>query len=215
MIEQFIDKIRYKIGYFCDIKTILEIGSRDAIQAVEFADTFKSAKIYAFEANPESVKNCFYTSRNYVNIEVIPKAVTDRDGEVDFYPIDMFNSPIKNIGASSLYPISELYRSKENLLQKKITVPCCRLDTFCKEKGVSPDLIWCDLEGGELPALQSLGIYLKNVKAIYVETTFQRLYVGNTMFDELNDFLVNNDFSLFYKPDELYRGDCIYLNNNN
>lgn len=42
---------------FNDIKTILDIGSRDSYQSVEFRNWFPNAKIIAFEANFDDLVN--------------------------------------------------------------------------------------------------------------------------------------------------------------
>ena len=40
-------------------KVILDIGSRDLEQSIEFTSVYPLAEIYAFEPNPEQYKICY------------------------------------------------------------------------------------------------------------------------------------------------------------
>jgi hypothetical protein len=56
------------------------------------------------------------------------------------------------------------------------------------------DIIWMDLQGAELLALKGLGEYIKNVEFIHTEVSYKEIYNGQVMFDELNKFVLLNDF---------------------
>lgn len=211
MIEEFLNKITPCLEN--PIECVFDIGSRDGLQSIEFSKRFPSAKIYAFEANPESIETCLQNTKDYPNITLVPKACLDFDGRTAFYAIDMEKSPIKNIGASSCFPISNLYKSRENLLQKTIEVPCCRLDTFMVNNNIDKvDLLWIDAEGSEICVIWGMGDKIKTVRAIYVETTFKPLYYGNRMFEDVHWALFKQGFRLIYKPQEEFRGDLVYIN---
>ncbi len=82
MTEDFIKAIE---KYNFDVKTIVDIGTRDLEQSKELHERFPNAKIYAFEANPESYQNCLKNKPDY--IEVIHGAAMDYDGEISFYAV--------------------------------------------------------------------------------------------------------------------------------
>jgi hypothetical protein len=64
-----------------------------------------------------------------------------------------------------------------------------------KESNISHvDIIWMDLQGAELLALQSLGDYLKKVEYIFTEVSHKEMYTGQVMFPELHTFLLQNGF---------------------
>lgn len=212
MIEKFCNIVG---KYFRneDIRVILDIGSRDLDQSIEFNRIYKLAKIFAFECSPEQYKICLAKSKDYTNIKVSGKAVHEIDGGCDFYCIDTIKH--NNYGASSLFETSGKYDSIEILPQYKIDIECTRLDTFCKENGINNiDLIWIDIQGAELYAFKGLGNLIYNVKAINTEIIFQEIYTGNALFGELDKYLSEHGFILINKHNEIenWWGDAIYIN---
>ena len=75
-ISNFID--------FNEVNTILDIGSRDGYQSVEFRTWFPDAKIVAFEANPNQISLCENVLKNQ-NVTLVPKAAGDFNGKTKFY----------------------------------------------------------------------------------------------------------------------------------
>jgi len=57
----FLDKINSK-----EIKIILELGSRDLLDAIKLINYFEDSKVYAFECNNDCLIEC---NKNYVNLE--------------------------------------------------------------------------------------------------------------------------------------------------
>jgi FkbM family methyltransferase len=211
MIEKFVSYIKN------EPKVIFDIGSRDCQQAVEFSKTFPNAKVYAFECNPNTLSLCRENSKGY-NITLIDKAVNIYDGVCTFYPIDQEKTITSwsdgNPGASSLFKTNGKY-TIERYVQNEITVPCIRLDTVIKNNNIDVvDVIWMDLQGAELLALQSLGDFLHTVNYIHVEVTYQEMYTGQVLFEELDSFMNKNNFIKLTEP--TYQGwqqDLIYKRN--
>lgn len=172
------------------ISTIVECGSRDGKDAVELFKAYNPQVIYSFEANPESVPVCEQNVNGY-NIKIIPKAVSNMDGRMIFYPVDMERSRDKNIGASSLL----MFREQGDLIQKEIEVPSIRLDTFMAEQNIGRvDLLCMDLQGTEYLALEGLGTRLKDVRYIIMEVFFRSAYHGDKLFKEVRMWLEDRDF---------------------
>jgi hypothetical protein len=67
LIDKFISHIRKTDPSF-EARIILDIGSRDLDQSIEFSSVYKNSKIYAFEPNPEQFNICLNKSINYENI---------------------------------------------------------------------------------------------------------------------------------------------------
>ena len=184
------------INFVSDIiskpKIILEIGSKDAIQSIEFSKLFPKAKIYAFECNPPSIKTCIENTKNYKNIEIIPYAVFNKNEKIDFYPVS------EETGASSLFKLNKEYAEESNFNQEEITVDTIRIDTWAKEKGINKiDLIWIDLQGVEYEAFEGMGELLHDVQAIYTEVEIKELYIGQKLMKDISKLLSENGFSLF------------------
>ena len=204
---------RHFINYISDKisnpKIILEIGSRDAFQSIEFSRIYPKAKIYAFECNPESIKTCIKNTKNYKNIEVIPYAVFNKNEKMKFYPVQEL------IGVSSLFKLTKEYSIKHNFTQKEITVDAIRIDTWAKKKGIEKiDLVWIDLQGAEYEAFEGMGKLLSNVQAIYTEVEVKELLIGQKLMKDITRLLDENGF-YFLRYTECSKnlwGNAIYLN---
>ena len=138
-----------------EINVILELGSRDGLQAVEFANHYPNSVIYAFECNPYSVPTVKNNIKEYNNINLQQYAVSDKTETIDFFPCH------SNVGASSIYEPSGKYDKWEKYyLSDTIQVQAIRLDEFLKKNNInSVDLVFADLQGAELKALIGLGKY--------------------------------------------------------
>lgn len=176
---------------------ILELGSRDALDAIQIGRLFPKSPVVAFEANPESARIC---ERNIAfararNVALIDKAVSDVDGTVEFFPFDA--DKYDNVGSSSMMKIDfvttrtegEADYDRENP-QYRITVESLRLDTFLRDRGIARvDLVLMDLQGAELLALRGMGDRLSEVSHIVSEASLRSTYVGGCSFDDLDRYL--------------------------
>ncbi|MFZ9376533.1 MAG: FkbM family methyltransferase [Candidatus Fonsibacter ubiquis] len=186
-----------------DIDVVFDIGACHALESVEFAKKFSNAKIFTFEANPISYEVCLENTKDYPSISVINKAVNDYDGVCKFYPIDKEKTITTwedgNQGASSLYKANGAYDHIEKYVQYEIEIPCIRLDTFCKENNINKiDIIWMDLQGAELKALQSLDSLLETVQIIHTELEMNPMYENQCLFNDVYEFLLDKGFDLDY-----------------
>lgn len=202
------------IDFVCDtisnVNIILEIGSRDALQSIEFSKLFPKAKIYAFECYPPNIKKCIDNTKNYKNIEIIPKAIFNKTGKMTFYPTS------RNIGAGSLFKITKEYGSDCIFPQEEIIVDTIRISTWAKEKGIEKiDLVWIDLQGAEYQAFRGMGKFLYNIQAIYTEVENKELYINQKLMKDVTRLLSKKGFSLlqYNKVSKHLWGNAIYINN--
>jgi FkbM family methyltransferase len=171
---------------------IVECGSRDCLDAIEVLNCYNPRKIYSFECNPESIQVCKHNIANYDNIELVESAVGNCDDVIDFYATDMEKSKDKNIGASSALFHN---RGQKDFIQKKISVPCTRLDTFMNNNNIENiDLLCLDLQGYEKVALEGMGERIKDVSYIITEVNFESYYEDSVLFDDLLVFLNEKGF---------------------
>jgi len=184
-----------------NVEVIFDIGSCHCLESVEFAKKYKNSKVFAFEANPESYQVCLNNSKNYPSIEVINQAINDYDGSCKFYPMDKDKTITTwedgNQGASSLYRANGAYDHIEKYVQYEIEVPCTRIDSFCNKNNIDHiDIVWMDLQGAELKALQSMGSILDTIQIIHTELEVNPMYEGQCLFSDVNQFLTQNGFDL-------------------
>jgi FkbM family methyltransferase len=182
-----------------DVLVIFDIGSLHCLESIEFSKKYKNAKIYAFEANPESYKVCLENTKYINNITVINKCINDYDGECTFYPINPEKTVTTwfdgNRGASSMFKSNGSVDHIEKYVQDEIKVPCLRLDTFCSENNITKiDAIWMDLQGAELLAINSLGEILNTVNVIQTELEINPMYENQCLYCDVNEVLINKGF---------------------
>lgn len=215
MIEPFMSAIS---GYLhaSDVRTAFDVGSRDALQALELAAEFPKARIHAFECNPQTIQLCLENAACEPRISIVSRAVHENDGTCLFYPIDPSRTHTTwrdgNPGASSIFLANGTYEH-EHFVQHRVEVPAVRLDTYCKETKIdSVDLIWMDLQGAELMALRSLGTRISHLDFLWTEVTHREIYTGQCLFNEVHEFLVGKGFKLVREPEMGgWQGDAVYI----
>ena len=175
-------------------KTILDIGSRDLQQSIEFHSKWPEAKIYAFEPTPEQFHICNELAAGYDNIQVYQLAIGDKKGVVDFY------KTLGNIGASSLLePIDIPFSSNQDV--EKISVKVDTLENWMAYANVpKADILWIDTQGTELLALKGMGSSLRDVKSLHCEASPQAYYKGHGLKIDLEQFLMDEGFALEFHP---------------
>ena len=210
LIDKFINHIKLTDVNFIP-KIIMDIGSRDLEQSIEFNSVFPDAKIIAFEPNPTQFKVCLDKSLDFDNISVEKLAISNSSGVLDFYVTH------GNIGASSLLePINVPFASTQNFT--KISVNSIKLIDWMENNDIeNVDLMWLDTQGVELDALRSMGEKIKNVKFIHCEAAELPYYRGHLLKEELVTFLKNMGFTILsineaYHP--FNEGDIIATNTN-
>jgi FkbM family methyltransferase len=219
-VDTFYTFVNQKFKNPDDVSVIFDIGSLHCLESIEFSKRFKNSSIYAFEANPESYKVCLENTKDIDNITVVNKAVNDYDGTCIFCPINEDETITTwfdgNRGASSLFKANGSYDHIEKYVQDEIEVPCIRLDSFCEENGIDKvDLIWMDLQGAELIALQSLGNLLSKVKVIHTELEINPMYEGQCLFSDVSEYLKTMGFIRVYgNPGVEFGTDFIFVNKN-
>lgn len=201
-----------------EVEVIFDVGACHALESVELSKKYPNAKVYTFEANPVSYNVCLENTEGYDSITVINEAVNDYDGLCKFYPMDKEKTVTTwedgNQGASSLYRANGQYDFIEKYVQYEIEVPCTRLDTFCEKNNIDKiDVIWMDLQGAELKALQSLGSRLDTVQIIHTELEMNPMYEGQCLFSDVNEYLTNNGFDLEYGDTNVQFGSNFIFTN--
>lgn len=220
--------LSYRIGRdpFDDLKRQLKNNNLDCVVdggayrgdfSLEVSNHFPFATIYAFEPQADSYLLLMNNVAGRENIKPINCALGENNGEAVLY---------KNVSAMT----NSLSQSTKDALryfagyndpvgQEKVEV--LTLADFMKQKGIQEiDLLKLDLQGYELNALRGLKDRLEQVKSIYIEVEFMRLYEGASLFSEVDSFLHERGFIFFQfyglvrSPDNgrLLFGDAIFLN---
>ena len=179
------------------IKTILEIGSRDLLDANNLAHHFH-ARVFAFEGNPDNYERM---ELHHVDqrVHIVYSAVSRSDDNITFFPLNL--TLYRNAGAGGLYmmdfngrdPRDKDYRRPP--VQYAVSVPSTRLDTFLSHHLLAKvDIICMDVQESELEVLKSAGKRLKDVRFIVSEASTVSTYHRGNNFTSLHSFLVSEGF---------------------
>ena len=203
---------------------ILEIGSRDALDAIDLYNKFK-CNIYAFECNPTAIEimnqNINYHIEENEKISVVEYAINNLDNNsLDFYP-----TIIDNIGASSIFKLTQNSNNQEIIehtnrhLQKHIKVKSIRLDSWINKYNIQYNkikLLCIDLQGNELQALQSLSNFINSVEIIICEAQYEKCYDNSSLISEIYNYLIKYNFIClnYNQNNDKAFSDFIFIKNN-
>lgn len=126
--------------------TVLDLGAHVGYYSRIFSEWVgPTGKVYAFEASPENqeILRRNLSSPRYANVEVVPRAVSDRVGIAK-----LFVSP----GHSNHSLLSGFAAA-----EKVVEIPAVSVDAFLTERGIpSLDFVKMDIEGAEHIALEGM-----------------------------------------------------------
>jgi FkbM family methyltransferase len=179
----FLDELNIKVN------TAVELGSRDAKDAIAIADRY-GCHVVCWEANPPSIEVCEFVIGNREDITLVKKAVWSENTTIPFYPV--VNG---NIGASSAFKADPSYPYERRYQQKEIYVEAQRLDDWWGDRP-APELLCMDLQGGELEALKGCGDLLNDIQVIVTEGQYRPLYHNTPVLKDLEEYLKQYDFHL-------------------
>ena len=184
-----------------EINLILEIGVCECFDSILLRRHYKRP-VYSFECNPRAISDLKIRFKDFPQIHLIEKAVTDVTGTIPFYDsywiadssIYQFNLELlKEINKERWNEMSHMYNNP-----KKIDVLSTRLDDWCNENNIDEiGLICMDVQGATLPVLKGLGTYLQKVKYIITEVEYKSIYQGESLFEEIFNFMQQNGFMCF------------------
>lgn len=209
-VDRFLDR--------SSVRTIVELGSRDAEVSIALKRAFPQARVFAFECNPAAIELCRrnIAAAQVEGVTLVPRAISDCNGTIDFFAIDPARTitPHRdgNIGASSLFQASPDY-PHEQYVQNRISVEATTLAQWARENSITGiDLVWMDLQGAELKALQGMEDILRNIKILYTEVEFKQIYIGQPLFPEIDRFMRERGFRLHgqFNRSEWF-GDALYV----
>jgi len=150
------------------ISAVCDIGSLDGADALTFRDAVPESSVYAFEPNPDNFRlmesNQAFQERN---IQVVPLAATNYDGEAEFFLVEAdYSQRDSRRGMSSLYR-----RSGEWTPAAVVRVKTTRLDTFLADK-CPPHArlaLWIDTEGTAYEVIEGITRMAERVYLLHVE----------------------------------------------
>lgn len=200
--QHFLDKIPKD-----QIHSILEIGSRDAVDSIRLSEYYKK-HVFCFECNPLVLDQCSQMIGSNKNITLVPMAAWNETTVIPFYPV-----PVGNVGASSCYKISS-QGSHVGIKQDTVYVPAIRLDDWLATNGIDTiDLLCIDAQGATLPILEGFGDRIHDVKYIITEVIYKKIYEGDPLYPEIKQYLTAHGFTVFFENPAVEWNDVLFIRN--
>ena len=210
-----------------DHLTIFDIGACEGEDSIRYKKTFRKAKVFSFEPLPKNLEKIKKTVSRHSfqhEIEIIPVALSDKNGVAKFY-VSSGTPPGKetnelwdygNKSSSLLSPSEELKKHHPWLkFNSQIDVKTQRMDSFCEERKIdSVDFIHMDVQGAELQVLAGAGGLLNEIKAIWLEVENVELYQSQPLKKEVEKFMHSHGFVRLIDTVNHLSGDQFYYNKN-
>jgi FkbM family methyltransferase len=167
-------------------ESVLHVGAHEAEESAEY-ERHNWTPVIWIEAQPKLVQQLRETL-DPVKHTVMEAAVFNVDDlELEFkISSNSQSSSLLNFGTHSRdYP--------EITVVENLKVRTSRLETIL-ESGNIPEFLNLDIQGVELPALESLGDLIKSVRFIYTEVNRIEVYEGCSLIGEIDEFLNTHGF---------------------
>jgi FkbM family methyltransferase len=150
-----------------------------------------TAKILLIEANPKAVERLQANFANQPNVRVVHSAIANHNN-----PVTLNLTSIES--SSSILPFTGYQEIYPNLkTTQQITVESHSLDSLLHELNLRPadfNFLYLDIQGAEFLALQGATELLKQIEAIYTTVSYEDLFEGAALIDQVDAFLSEHHF---------------------
>lgn len=187
---------------------IIEAGAHVGGDTRAMARRWRGATIHAFEPVPELFDHLEQNVRGLPGVHCHRLALGAVSGSAP-----MWLSSGASDGSSSLRPPKTHLTSHPDVeFDTVATVESVTLDDWSKERDLLPDLLWLDLQGGELDALRGGEAVLEHVRLIHSEVSVIEEYEGCALYPELRAWLEERGFRVLVEalPADAPQGNVLF-----
>ena len=196
------------------IETIIDIGSNEGQFIQSITKILPGGRIYAFEPIPSCYTRLIENTRT-LQVKAFNCGLSDVNGHTE---INVSN----NLVSSSILGMKDLHRNMypESAYQEKQTIELRRLDdVFAAEAPPGNMLVKIDVQGYEEKVLTGGTQTIRKASAVIIETSFEPLYEGQWLFDNVYRYFMEAGFRFIGFADQalskrtgipLY-GDAIFI----
>lgn len=178
-----------------NIETIFDIGANTGQFATMLSEVLPKASMYSFEPLGDCFEKLLLNMKNHPRFRAFNFALGDRDYETEIYRS-------KHSPSSSILPMKDLHKKvvPQSDLEAIEKIAVKRLDGItddldCKEN----ILVKLDVQGYEDRVICGGKKLISKAKVLIIETSFQSLYEGQPLFDDIYNMIRQMNF--------LYMGD--------
>lgn len=194
---------------------ILDVGANTGQFARAAHTVFPNARIYSFEPLPNCLTAMRERMKGIDRFQAFGSAIGNEDGAITIH--QNMSSP-----SSSILPMTPEHTEAFPWTEggTEIEVEIHRLDHFLPQLDLSGNvLLKIDVQGFSQQVLLGATETLSQARAVFIETSFVRLYEGEATFDATYRFMIDAGFEFAGFLDQLehpksgriLQGDAIYL----
>ena len=168
-----------------NINTVFDIGANVGQFAKLIHEVLPTATIYSFEPLEDCYEELKKRMGKISNFKAFNFVLGDTDGETEFHRSEF--SP-----SSSVLPMADLHKQNFPYTAKDtiIKVRSARLDNIAKDLPIEENiLIKIDVQGSEDKVIAGGENTIKQATILILETSFQTLYEGQPLFEDIYDSL--------------------------
>jgi len=202
-----------------NINTVIDIGANIGEFTFIFSELFPNAYIYAFEPLPDCFNQLEKRTKNMRNIKIFNFALGSTEGELKLHKSSWHP-------ASSFREMGDLHKQNypHSSESDDLIVRIKKLDDIFKKESLTNNIfIKMDVQGFEDEVIKGGPNIFKNAKVVVVESSYQKLYDNEPLFDGIYSLLKPLGFEFrgslkqsVSKSDESFlQADCIFIKRNN
>jgi FkbM family methyltransferase len=183
---------------------ILEAGACDGTDTARFAAQWPGAVIHAFEPVPSLYAEAARRTAGLPGVRLHPLALSDRCGWAVMHAADPGRGA--NRGTSSLLAHAQPPPGVADVRVETVTIA-----DWAAAQGVRRiDLMWLDMEGGELAALRAAGPVLATAAAVCMEVSREERHAGAPLYGEVAAWMRDQGFRAAIDRVSLWFGNMLF-----
>lgn len=169
---------------------IVEAGAHIGRGTKKMSAFWPNGTIHAFEPIPEIFTSLKKRTVGCTNVVYHNYALSNSS-----ISQEIFVSGGRTTAVSSLLEPKEFKKEKPDVTFTSQKIETIALDDWAKQNNINHvDLLWLDLQGAELLALQGATNILTSVTAIHIEVALTERYKNNPLYTEITAWLQKNGF---------------------
>ena len=199
---------------------ILDIGTNDGLDAVNFSKKFPNATIHCFEPDPRAINRFMELSAMYANLTLHQIAIGSVNGTVPFYQSDGF-PPDKasrdlrpqgwDLSGSIRKPTGHIDANPWCTFEKTIDVRSMTLDSWLLEHPSikTIEFMRLDTQGAEGDIFKNCPLALSRTNYIFTEFSNDEWFDGQVSLAELDRILENFEIMQVFDNDVLFKSKTL------
>lgn len=176
-------------------RTLIDVGANVGQFSVAALNIFKGVHVHAFEPIESCVNKLRLNTSKYSNVHIHAVALSAKQERADFH-INAYSL------ASSLLRLSNKHQAEFSKVAEKqtVSIEVSTLDHFFSDADLlAPVLLKIDVQGAEKFVLEGGKETLKSVDYVILETSFTKMYEGETLFLDIIELMKSYGFQ-FIRP---------------